>query len=237
MHTLYDANSRIPAFMHITAATLHDVNAMDQLRYESDAFYIFDRAYLDYTGLYRLHNTGAYFVIRAKSNYKFRRMYSWKSDKENGVLCDQIGKLTGYYTSRDYPGKIRKVKFHDDESGRSFIFLTNNMEIAAIDIARLYKHRWATELFFKWVKQHLKIKSFWGTTENAVRIQIYAAITAYCLVSIITEDLKTGLQPYEILQVLGISLLDKTPVNELLKKSNYQNVKEQIVNQLSLRLF
>jgi len=128
--------------------------------------------------LYRLHNAGAYFVIRAKSNHKFRRMYSWKSDKENGVLCDQIGKLTGYYTSRDYPGKIRKVKFHDDESGRSFIFLTNNMEIAAIDIARLYKHRWAIELFFKWVKQHLKIKSFWGTTENAVRIQIYAAITA-----------------------------------------------------------
>ena len=178
MHTLFDATSRIPAFMHITAATLHDVNAMDQLRYESDAFYIFDPAYLDYTRLYTLHNAGAYFVIRAKSNHKFRRMYSWKSDKENGVLCDQIGKLTGYYTSRDYPGKIRKVKFHDDESGRSFIFLTNNMEIAAIDIARLYKHRWAIELFFKWVKQHLKIKSFWGTTENAVRIQIYAAITA-----------------------------------------------------------
>jgi len=237
MHTLYDANSHIPAFIHITAAILHDVNAMDQLHYEPEAFYVFDRGYMDYSRLYRLHNAGAYFVIRAKSNLKFQRMYSRKSDKENGVLCDQTGKLTSYYTVRDYPEKIRRVKFHDGESARTFVFLTNNMEIPASEIAMLYKHRWAIELFFKWIKQHLKIKSFWGTTENAVRVQLFAAIAAYCLVAIVAEELKTGRQPYEILQVLGISLLDKTPVNELLTKSDYKNVKERIVNQLSLSLF
>lgn len=237
MHTLYDANSHIPVFMHITAATVHDVNAMDQLSYEQGSFYVFDRGYLDYGRLCRLNNAGAYFVIRAKSNLKFGRMYSKKADKENGVLCDQIGKLTGYHTSRDYPQKIRRVKFYDSESKRTFVFLTNNMDVTASEIALLYRHRWAIELFFKWIKQHLKIKSFWGTTENAVRIQIFAAITTYCLVAIVAQDLKTGRQPYEILQVLGISLLDKTSINELLTKSDYRNIKERIVKQLSLSLF
>lgn len=237
MHTLYDANSRIPAFIHITEAIVHDVNAMDLLNYEPDAFYVFDRGYLDYARLYRLHSCGAYFVIRAKSNLKFQRMYSRKADRENGVICDQTGKLTGYRAARDYPAKIRRVKFHDRESGRTFVFLSNSMELEAAEIAMLYKHRWAIELFFKWIKQHLKIKSFWGTTENAVRIQIFSAITAYCLVAIVTEELKTGRQTYEILQVLGISLLDKTPINELLTKSDYKNVKERNVNQLSISLF
>ena len=237
IHTLYDAHCRIPAFLHITEAIVHDMNAMDLLSYEAGAFYVFDRGYLDYTRLNRLHNTGAYFVIRAKSNLRFQRMYSRKADRENGVICDQIGKLTGYRTARDYPDKIRRVKFHDKESGRTFVFLSNNMEIEAAEIAMLYKHRWAIELFFKWIKQHLKIKSFWGTTQNAVRIQIFSAIIAYCLVAIVAEELKTGRQTYEILQVLGISLLDKTPINELLTKSDYKNVKERIVNQLSLNIF
>ena len=148
MHTLYNANSHIPVFIHITAASIHDVNAMDRLHYEHGAFYVFDRGYLDYSRLYRLHNAGAYFVIRAKANLKFQRMYSNKADKENGILCDQIGKLTGYYTAKDYPKKIRRVKFYDRESERIFVFLTNNMEVTALEVALLYKHRWAVELFF-----------------------------------------------------------------------------------------
>lgn len=183
-------------------------------------------------------NQGKY-VFAQLTEFLPRRVFDTIVDKHegNGILYDQVGKLPGYYTARDYPEKIRRVKFHDNESGRIFVFLTNNMEITANDIARLYKHRWAIELFFKWIKQHLKIKSFRGTTENAVRIQIFAAITAYCLVTIVTEDLKTECQPYEILQVLGISLLDKTPINELLTKSDYQNVKELNVNQLSISFF
>jgi hypothetical protein len=145
--------------------------------------------------------------------------------------------LTGFYTAKDYPEKLRRVKYHDKESNRTFVFLTNNMEVTATQVALLYKNRWQIELFFKWIKQHLKIKSFWGTSENAVRIQLYCAIIAYCLVAIVGEDLKTGRSTYEMLQVIGISLLDKTPVNELLKRIDYKDVKELKYNQLALSLF
>jgi len=237
LHTLYDINTQIPAFLHITSANVHDVKAMDQLVYEAGAHYIFDRAYLDFTRLYKIERCSAYFVIRAKSNTKFKRMYSNKVDKLTGVRCDQIGKISGFYTSKDYPVKLRRVKYYDIESNRTFVFLTNNMNISADNVALLYKNRWQVELFFKWIKQHLKIKSFWGTSENAVRIQIYSAISAYCLVSIVAEKLKLKRSTYEILQVLGISLLDKTPINELFINIDFNNVKELDCNQLTLSLF
>lgn len=210
---------------------------MDELVFEAGAHYIFDRAYLDYTRLYKIERCSAYFVVRAKSNTKFRRMYSNKVDKLTGIRCDQIGKLSGFYTSQEYPEKLRRVKYYDKESNRTFVFLTNNLKVTANDVALMYKKRWQVELFFKWVKQHLKIKSFWGTSENAVKIQFYCAISAYCLVSIVADKLKLERSTYEILQVLGISLLDKTPINELFMNIDYSNVKELNYNQLSLSLF
>jgi hypothetical protein len=237
LHTLYDVTTQIPAFIHITEAAVHDVNAMDYIVYESGAYYVFDRGYVDFDRLYRITLSSAYFVVRAKSNLKFTRIYSNKINKNAGVICDQIGKLSGYYISIEYPDKLRRIKFYDQERDRYFVFLTNNMELTAEQIALLYKNRWQIELFFKWIKQHLKIKSFWGTSENAVRIQIYAAIIAYCMVAIVGHDLKINRSTYEILQVLGISLLDKTPINELFKNIDYKNVKEQNYNQLSLNLF
>ncbi len=237
LHTLYDITTQIPAFIHITAATVNDMNAMDVIPYESDAYYIFDRGYVDFTRLFKITNHSAYFVIRAKSNLKFKRMYSNKVDKTSGVRCDQIGKLTGFYVSKQYPNKLRKVKFYDEQTKRTFVFLTNNFELLSEQIALLYKNRWQVELFFKWIKQHLKIKSFWGTSENAVRVQIYTAIIAYCLVAIVGYDLKIDRSTYEILQVLGISLLDKTPVKELFTNIDYKDVKELNYKQLSLSLF
>lgn len=232
LHTLYDVVTQIPAFVHITAASVNDVNAMDVIPYESEAYYIFDRGYVDYTRLYRITNHSAYFVIRAKTNLQFARMYSNKVDKTTGVKCDQVGKLTGFYVSKQYPGKLRRVKFYDQDTNRDFVFLSNNMDLSGEQIALLYKNRWQVELFFKWIKQHLKIKSFWGTSENAVRIQVYSAIIAYCLVAIIGHDLKIDRSTYEILQVLGISLLDKTPVKELFTNVDYKDVKELNYNQL-----
>jgi hypothetical protein len=237
LHTLYDVTTQIPSFVHITAATVNDVNAMDVIPYETEAYYIFDRAYVDFKRLYYITKLSAFFVVRAKSNLKFRRIYSNKVDKSTGVVCDQTGKLTGFYTAKEYPGKLRRIKFYDEETKRTFVFLTNNMELKATEIAMLYKNRWLVELFFKWIKQHLKIKSFWGTSENAVRIQIYSAIISYCLVAIVGSDLEIDRSTYEILQVLGISLLDKTPVKELLTKIDYNNVKELDYKQLSLNLF
>lgn len=237
LHTLFDINTQIPAFVHITPASVQDMNAMDYLFYETDAYYIFDRGYIDYTRLYKITQHSAFFVVRAKSNLQFNRMYSMKHDKSTGIKSDQIGKLTGFYVSKEYPDKLRKIKFYDQETDRTFIFLTNNFELPAEQVAFLYKNRWQVELFFKWIKQHLKIKAFWGTSENAVRIQVYSAIIAYCLVAIVGTKLKIERSTYEILQVLGISLLDKTPVRELLTNMNYNDVKEPFDNQLSLSLF
>lgn len=237
LHTLFDITTQIPAFIHFSEADVHDVNAMDYIVYEPYAYYIFDRAYVDYKRLYAITSQKAFFVVRAKSNLKFKRMYSNKSDKSTGVKSDQTGKLTGLYTSKDYPEKIRRVRFYDFESKRTFAFLTNNFDLTATQIAFLYKQRWQIELFFKWIKQNLKIKSFWGTTENAVRIQINTAIISYCLVSIFRNEQKIEQSIYEIIQILGISLLDKTPVNQLFNKSNYNNVNELNYNQLKIKLF
>jgi hypothetical protein len=237
LHTLFEITTQIPAFVHITPATMNDMKAMDYLVYEQNAFYIFDRGYVDYTRLYKITVHSAFFVIRAKSNLKFDRMYSLKIDKSTGVLCDQIGKLKGFYVSKQYPVKLRRVKFYDKETKRTFVFLTNNFQVTSDQVALLYKNRWQIELFFKWIKQHLKIKSFWGTSENAVRIQIYSAIITYCLVAIVGKELKIERSTYEILQVIGISLLDKTPVNELFANADYKDVKELDCKQLSLSLF
>jgi len=233
LHTLFDVKTSIPCFLLITNAKIHDVNILDSLKFESGSFYIIDRGYLDFDRLFKINQQSAYFVTRGKSNFKFTRIYSREIDKSKGILCDQIGRLEKK-SLKAYPTKIRRVKFYDQEIGREFIFITNNMELEASQIAQLYKNRWSVELFFKWIKQHLKVKAFWGTTMNAVKIQIYSAVITYCLVAIVAYKLKVERPIYEILQIFSISLLDKTPVNEILKPNDYKNIKELNPNQLKI---
>jgi IS4 transposase len=216
MHTLFDIETHIPTFIHITEAKVHDVNAMDVIPYETGAYYIFDRGYYDLKRLYHIDQIDAYFVIREKS----RLNYEITKDNDtnhscNGILSDQLIKLTGYASNKKYPDELRRVVFYAETLNRTFVYLTNNFEVSAQQIALLYKYRWQVELFFKWIKQHLKIKSFWGTTESAVRIQIFTAITAYCMVAIVEHDLKLHRSTYEVLRILSASLLDKTPIKEL----------------------
>jgi len=237
LHTLYDVKTSIPSFIHISTASLHDVNVLDIIQYETGSFYVIDKAYIDFERLYKLHCQGAYFVTRAKDNMRFKRMYSNSADKKTGVLFDQIGKLEVYSSKKAYPEKLRRIKYYDKDNHKRFVFLTNNMDMEALEISYLYKKRWEVELFFKWMKQHLKIKSFWGTTLNAVKIQIYCAIIAYCLVAIIGNKLKVNRSIYEILQILSISLLDKTPINEMLTKCDYKDVKELNYKQLKISGF
>ncbi len=234
LHTLYDVKTSIPSFIHVSTASVNDMNALDLLYYEPGGYYILDRGYVDYERLFRIHQSSAYFVVRAKDNLQFRRMYSNKVNKDNGVLLDQIGKLTGYLVSKRYPEKLRRIKFYDEETDNDLEFLSNSFDITAEEIAQLYKYRWKVELFFKWIKQHLKVKSFWGTTLNAVKIQVYSAIIAYCLVALVRNKLKVDRSTYEILQILSISLLDKTPLNELLTNQNYKDVKELYGKQLKI---
>jgi hypothetical protein len=180
LHTLYDIKTSIPAFLHVSKANVHDVNILDLLSYEPGSFYVMDKGYIDFARLNKIHQQGSYFVTRAKDNLRFKRMYSKSVDKKTGVLSDQIGKLEIFYSKKDYPDKLRRIKYYDKERNKSLVFLTNNTDLKAAEIAMLYKKRWEVEIFFKWLKQHLKIKSFWGTTLNAVKIQIYCAIIAYC---------------------------------------------------------
>lgn len=234
LHTQYDVRTSIPVFMEVIPASLHDVHALDLINFEKGSFYIFDRGYLDYERLYFIHRSLAFFVIRAKNNLKFKRIYSNKIDKSTGVKCDQIGELTGFYSFKGYPEKIRRIKYYDEQQSRTLIFLTNNMELQAEEIAQLYKHRWKIELFFKWIKQHLRITEFWGRTENAVKTQVYIAVISYTLIAIIKQKMKTEYSTYETLQILGASLLDKSTLQELLIKHNDQNFKEQLYNQLKI---
>lgn len=235
MHTLYDIKTSIPSLVLITTAKVHDVKMLDELTYEAGGFYIMDKAYIDFTRLYNLHCNKAYFVTRAKDNMQFRRIYSSQVNRTTGIIYDQIGKLVTYNSLKSYPIKLRRIKYHDAETDKVFIFITNNMELTALEIALLYKKRWQVELFFKWIKQHLRIKSFWGTTINAVKIQLYCAIITYCLVTIVGNKLKVDRTIYEILQILSFSLLDKSPVNEILNKSDYNNVKELNYKQLEIK--
>lgn len=236
LHTLYDIKTSIPTFIHITTGDVHDVHGLDALVYEQDGYYILDRGYVDFKRLYIIHQQKAFFVTRAKDNTQLQRVHSSKVDKSTGVLCDQKVKLTGVKTRHYYPELLRRIKYFDKEQQRTFVFLTNNFSLNAADIAMLYKYRWKVELFFKWIKQHLKIKTFWGTSMNAVKIQVYIAIITYCLIAIIKSKLKLEKSTYEILQILGISLFDKTPVNQLLSNNINQDIKEQDCNQLKLNL-
>lgn len=237
MHTLFDVVTSIPSFLYISEASLHDVNVLDILHFEAGSFYIMDKAYIDFLRLFRLHQQGAFFVTRAKENIRFKRMYSRPVDKGTGLIYDQIGRLEKPKSREKFPDKLRRIKYYDGESDTLFVFLTNNADLEALEIAYLYKKRWEVELFFKWMKQHLRIKSFWGTSLNAVKIQIYCAIIAYCLVAIMGSKLKVNRPIYEILQILSISLLDKTPIREILTKCDYKDVKEQKNKQLKISGF
>ena len=237
IHTLYDVKTSIPSFIHISKASVHDVNILDIVQYEAGSFYVVDKGYIDFSRMYKLHLQQAFFVTRAKANMRFKRMYSRPADKANGVRYDQIGTLETYLSRKDYPEKLRRIRYYDKENKKVLVFLTNNTKLEAAGIAMLYKKRWEVELFFKWMKQHLKIKSFWGITVNAVKIQIYCAIIAYCLVAIIGNKLKVERSIYEILQILSISLLDKTPIKEILTKCDYNNVKEPKIKQLEISGF
>jgi hypothetical protein len=234
LHTKMDAKTSIPDFIYISDGKMHDVNVLDLITIVADSFYILDRGYIDFYRLYRLHKAEAFFITRTKKNMDFERMYSAKVDKTTGVKCDQTIKLTGFYTSKDYPEKLRRIKFYDAERNKTLIFLTNNFELSAMEIALLYKNRWFIEIFFKWIKQHLKIKSFWGRTPNAVKTQIWIAISVYVLVLIVKKKLKIEQSIYEILQILSITIFDKEPINQLFDKPNLQYFKEQNYNQLKL---
>jgi len=226
-HVLYDLEAQVPAFYHITTASVHDSKAMQGIPYETDAYYIFDRGYNNFKELYRIQRMESFFVVRAKTNLQYRCV-RWKRRLSKNILTDAEIELTVYKSGKDYPEHLRLVRFYDEEQNREFMFLTNAMDLTAQQIADLYKNRWQIELFFKWLKQHLKIKKFWGTTENAVRIQISAAITAYCLVAIVQHDMKLKRSTYEVLQILSISLTDKTPLSELFDKTYSNDVKEQL---------
>lgn len=219
IHTLYDIETQIPTFFHITPARLHDTKAMDAIPYEENSFYIFDRAYNDFGRLFTINSVGAYFVVRGKKNNDFRPM-RWKRRLPSGVLSDAIGYMDGQLTMSKYPEKIRRIIYLDSESDRKFIFFTNALDINSLKVAELYHNRWQIELFFKWLKQHLKIKKFWGETENAVRIQIYTAITTYCMIAIVQKKMSIERSIYEMLQLVSISLTETICLKDLFAKPN-----------------
>ena len=227
VHTLYDIETSIPTFFHITEARVHDMNAMDVIPYEENSFYIFDRGYNDFRRLHNIESIGAYFVVRGKKNNDFRPMkWTRRFPPGSGILSDAVGYMDGQQTMGKYPDKIRRIKYWDEENKREFIFFTNALDISPVVVAQLYHQRWQIELFFKWLKQHLKIKKFWGNSENAVRIQIYSAITAYCMMAIVQKKMGINRSIYEMLQIASISLTDTTPLRDLFAKPNYNIVNE-----------
>ena len=234
LHTLLDLRGNIPSFIRITEGKVHDVNILDELIPEPGAFYIMDRGYIDFARLYTLAQCLAFFVTRAKSNLKFRRLYSHPVDKTTGLRCDQIIVLTGVNTSDGYPEKLRRIRYFDAESSKKLTFLTNNFVSPALTIARLYKCRWQVELFFKWIKQHLRIKSFYGTSENAVKSQIWIAISVYILVAIVKKRLHLDLSLYTILQISSVTVFEKLPLLQVLTEFSCKNHKAGYCNQLSL---
>ena len=217
LHTLLDLRGYIPAFIHISDGKLHDVNVLDLLVPEPGAFYVMDRAYLDFDRLYDLHQSLCFFVLRTKSNTRYRRIYSHGVDRSTGLICDQTIKLTGANSIRDFPEYLRRVKYHDRKRDKTLTFITNNFSLPAMTIAELYRSRWHVELFFKWIKQHLRINSFYGTSENAVKSQIWIAVSVYVLVAIIKKRLDLEASLYTILQTLSLTLFEKIPLNQLLR--------------------
>ena len=235
LHTLLDLRGDIPTFIWITDGKVHDVNVLDHLIPEPGAIYVMDRAYLDFQRLYQMHQCSAVFVTRSKTNTGLRRLYSQKVDKTTGVIYDQIVLLTGFYAKKDYPDKLRRIKYFDAEKGRTFIFLTNQFTLPALTIAELYRYRWRVEIFFKWIKQHLRIKKFFGTSENAVKTQIWIAISTYVLVAIMKKRMKIDLSLYTILQILSITLFEKMPIYQALTDNDYKN--KITSNHIQLKLF
>ena len=224
-HVLYDLEAQVPAYFHISTASVHDSKAIKYIPYESGSYYVFDRGYNAFKELYKIHLHESFFVVRAKKNLQFKCI-RWRRRLPKNVLTDSVIELTDIITRQKYPERLRLVKYRDESQDREFVFLTNAFHLTSLEIAELYKNRWQVELFFKWLKQHLKIKKFWGTTENAVRIQISTAIISYCLVAIVQHDMQLKRSTYEVLQILSISLTDKTCLKELFEKTNFNNVKE-----------
>ena len=234
-HVLYDLEAQVPAYFHISTASVHDSKAIKYIPYESGSYYVFDRGYNAFKELYKIHLHESFFVVRAKKNLQFKCI-RWRRRLPKNVLTDSVIELTDIITRQKYPERLRLVKYRDENQDREFVFLTNAFHLTSLEIAELYKNRWQVELFFKWLKQHLKIKKFWGTTENAVRIQISTAIISYCLVAIVQHDMQLERSTYEVLQILSISLTDKTCLKELFEKTNFNDVKE-LNSSLFLGLF
>ncbi len=234
LHTLLDLRGNLPIFIRITDGKTHDVKILDELVFEPLAIYLMDKGDLDFERLFRINSASAFFVTRAKINLAGKRIYSTKVDKTLGLRCDQTIKLTTYYSHKAYPAKLRRVKYYDKEQAKTYVFLTNNFEIEALEVALLYKHRWKIELFFKWIKQHLKIKTFWGESENAVKTQIWIAVCTYLMVAIAKKELKIERNLYEILQIISVSIFDKTQLNQLLNECPLQNSEIELFKQLNL---
>ena len=219
LHTLLDLRGAIPAFIHISDGKLHDVNVLDLLALEAGAFYVMDRGYVDFARLYVLHQAGAFFVTRAKAPMDARRVYSAATDRTTGVLCDQRVMLNGYYSAKKYPEHLRRVRFKDPESGKTLVFLTNNTALSALTICALYKSRWQVELFFKWIKQHLRIKHFLGNSENAVKTQVWCAVATYVLIAIVKKELQLDASLYTLLQILSVNIFEKMPLEQALTEN------------------
>jgi len=234
MHTLLDLRGNIPSFIHISDGKLGDVNVLDVLAIEAGAIYVMDRGYLDFTRLYRMHQAQAFFVTRAKSNTKLRRIYSAKTDRNAGIICDQTIALTGTISCKDYPEHLRRIRFKDPKTGKTLVFLTNNFIFPAATICALYKARWQVELFFKWIKQHLRIKKFYGNTENAVRSQIWIAVSVYVLVAIIKKRLNLDASLYTLLQILSLTLFEKMPLQQAFPSIDYKIPVGVPCNQMNL---
>ena len=234
MHTLLDLRGSIPSFIHISNGKLGDVKVLDILVLEPGAFYIMDRGYLDFERLYAMHQAHAFFVTRAKSNTRFRRVYSAPADRSTGIICDQTIVLTGTISGKDYPEKLRRIRFKDPETDKTLVFLTNNFAVTAATICALYKARWQVELFFKWIKQHLRIKKFYGNSENAVKSQIWIAISVYVLVAIVKKRLNLDASLYTLLQILSVTLFEKMPLQQAFPGSNYETPESVPRNQLNL---
>ena len=234
LHTLLDLRGNIPSFIFISDGMMHDLNILDQLVPEAGAIYVMDRGYIDFDRLGRFHKAGSFFVIRAKKNLKAKRRYSCKVDKSTGLVCDQTVTLTGFYSQRGYPAPLRRVRFNDPETGKRLIFLSNNFALSALTITQLYRQRWQIELFFKWIKQHLRIKAFFGESENAVKTQIWIAISVYVLVAIVKKRLHLTASLYEILQILSLTMFERMPINQLLSQQPAAKVAIGPGNQLKL---
>ena len=234
IHTLLDLRGAIPAFIYLSDGKTHDTKVLDMLVFEPGAFYVMDRGYMDFKRLYRLHQAGAFFVTRAKNNLRARRVYSAPTDRNTGVIADQRVTLEGFYAIQDYPEHIRRIRFADPTTGQTLIFLTNNTSLPATTIAALYKNRWQVELFFKWIKQHLRIKHFFGTSENAVKTQIWSAVCTYVLIAIIKKELQLNASLYTCLQILSVCIFEKTELSCALQPNDYTMKIQDNPNQLIL---